>query len=224
MAGHDVPALPDPRPILPFLQLFTIVILKPGSLLGRCLLTLHLPALSILQDDHFVLAPDGTLPGDENVARIFDVLEMTRIGLDPVPESLGVIPLSSEHPEFTQQRYWRLTLPTEAILAALIARVATGTFESEEILVARAIYHKLSLEIVEAKLHGGGGPSSGSGPGRGGGRGGHGGKSGRGCGGSGLTSTHKMKLRSTNREPPRKDGRRWSEQKEWLEISLLRNS
>jgi hypothetical protein len=219
MAGYAV-TLPDPTSILPFLGLFTIVILKPGDLLGCCIPTLHLPALSILQDNHFALAPAGTLPGGENVARIFDVLGM--IGLDSIPDSFGAIPLSPEYPEFGQQRYWRLTLPPEAILAALIARVAMSIFEGEEIHLAQEIYYTLGLEALARVPHGGGGPSGGGGPDRGGGSGGG---SGRGCGGSGpgargggvgggglsggKFSAHKRNLRSTNRNPPvrRSEGR-----------------
>ena len=102
----------------------------------------------MLQDNHFALAPDGTLLGDENVARIFDVLGMVR--LNPVPELPGVIPLSPEYPEFGQQCYWRLTLPTEAILAALIARIAIGTFGGEEIRLAQVIYLTLSSRSSRA--------------------------------------------------------------------------
>jgi len=211
MAGRAV-SLPDPTSILPFLGLFTLVTLKPGGLVGCRIPTQHLPALSILQDNHFALAPDGTLPGDENVAPIFDVLGM--VGLDPVPESLGVIPLSPEYPEFGQQRYWRLTLPTEAILAALIARITIGTFEGEEIHLARVIYLTLSLEAMEHGPHGGSGPGGGGGPDRGGGSGrgrggsrpGAGGGSGGGLSGA-KPSTHQRNLRSTDREPPRKRGR-----------------
>lgn len=95
--------LPDPTTILPFLGLFTIVILKPEQLVGCFICTQHLPALSILQDNNFVLAPNGTSPADENAARIFDVLEI--VNGDP-QISLGLIPLSPEIPEFHQQRYW----------------------------------------------------------------------------------------------------------------------
>lgn len=160
MAGHAVP-LPDPTSIMPFLGLFILVISKPRDLVGCHIPTLHLPALSIFQDNRFALAPDGTLPGDENVARIFDVLEL--VGLDSVPDSAGWIPLSPEYPEFQQQRFWRLTLQPEAVLSALMARVAVGTFRGEEIRLARAIYFALSLEAEELQS----GPSIGDGFGSG---------------------------------------------------------
>jgi hypothetical protein len=146
MAGHDVP-LPNPISILPFLGLFVIVILKPEDLVGCRIPTLHLPALSILQDNRFILAPDGTLPGDENAARIFDVLGL--VGLDPVPDSDGSILLSPEYPAFPQQRFWQLPSQPEAILSALMTRVAVGTFRGEEIRLARAIYFALSFEAEE---------------------------------------------------------------------------
>ncbi|KAF5382097.1 hypothetical protein D9615_004218 [Tricholomella constricta] len=221
MTGAIV-ALPDPAPILPFLGLFSIVILKPEGLVRRRISTQHLPALSILQDNRFMLAPDGTPPEGANVARIFDVLATG--ALDPVPVSQGMIPLSAEDPEFRQRRYWRLTVLPEAILTALMARNSLGTFRGEEIDVATRIYHILSLEAMQRNQLGpaggggpgdGGGPGHGGGPGRGGGRGrGRGGRSGRGRGGSGgggpsgdNSSPQKRTLRSTNREPPRKKGR-----------------
>ena len=218
MAGHAV-TLPDPTSILPFLGLFTIVILKPEGLLGCRIPTLHLPPLSILQDNHFAFAPAGTLPGDENVARIFDVLGM--IGLDPVPESCGMIPLSPEYPEFEQQRYWRLILPPEAILAALMTRITIGTFEGEEIRLAQEIYHTLRLEALAHGPDCGGRSGGGSGGGSGQGHGSSGpGARGGGRDGGGLSgdkfiaherNPRSRNPRSRNREPPRKKARRTGE-------------
>ena len=212
MAGEDVP-LPNPMPILPYLDLFTIVILRPQSLIESFINTRHLPALSILQGNRFEFAPDGTLPGDENVARIFDVECLNN--QHPAPVSLGGIPLSPEDPDFAQQHYWRLPLPTEVILAALINQVERGDFESEEIRVAQAIYHRLMLERLELGDDGGagpshsGGPSSGPGRGRGTGRGGMRPGARRG-GGSRLSVTklaHTMKLRSTDPPPKKRRGK-----------------
>lgn len=185
--GEDVSeSLPDPTPILPFLWLSTIVILKPESVLRRCIVTDSLPALSILQNNQFTFASNGTLPGDANVARVFDVLE-----LNPVPNSYGRIPLSLEDPGFREQRYWRLTLSMEAILAALMAQVGTGVFESQEIRVVQAIYRDLMIDFppVTATISKpNGGPCSGGPPGDDRGRGG----------------TPRKRKRSTNSEPSRK--------------------
>ena len=206
MSGEDV-ALPDPTTILPFLGLFTLVVLKPGPLVGCDICTKHLPVLSILQDNKFVRAPDGTSPADENVARIFDVLEVAR---ENPQISLGLIPLSPEAAEFHQQRYWQLTLKPEVVLAALISRIAGGIFEADEIGMAQAIYHVLDLRRLERPGLSGsglGGPGGGSGPGRGGGSG-RGGMSGRGAPGpSGESSVPKRTLRGTDRETAPKRSR-----------------
>jgi hypothetical protein len=114
----------------PFLGLFALVVLKPGPLVGCDICIKHLPVLSILQDNKFIRAPDGTSPADENVARIFDAPEVAR---ENPQISLGVIPLSPEAAEFHQQRYWQLTLKPEVVLAALISRIAGGIFEADEI-------------------------------------------------------------------------------------------
>jgi hypothetical protein len=210
MLGEEV-ALPDPTTILPFLGLFSIVVLKPKQLVRCDICTKHLPVLSILQDNKFVRAPDGTSPADENVARIFDVLEVAR---DNPQISLGLIPLSPESAEFPQQRYWQLTLKPEVVLAALIPRIADGTFEVDEIGVAQAIYYTLGLRRLERlglSVPGLGGPGGGGGSGRGGGSGG-GGMSGQGAPGggggpSGESSVHKRNLRSTDRETAPKRSR-----------------
>jgi hypothetical protein len=133
MAG-DAVALPDLAPIRPYLGFVTIVILRPGDLVGSFISTPHLPALSILQDDHFVPAPEGTSPAAQNVARIFDVIAATT---ESPPITHGTIPLSSEQPEFQQQRYWRLPVKFEAILAVLLDQIDKGDYDSEEIICAQ---------------------------------------------------------------------------------------
>ncbi|KAM6502735.1 hypothetical protein JOM56_002712 [Amanita muscaria] len=122
--GHVVNLPIDPTAILPYVPLFVIVILKPEQLGGRCISTLHLPPLSILEGNRFVLAPNGTLPTDQNVARIFDVLG---IAAAKPPKSAGWIPLSLVDAEFNQQRYWRLPVNAEAILAMLFSRISTAS-------------------------------------------------------------------------------------------------
>jgi hypothetical protein len=79
------------------------------------------------------------------VARIFDV----EIANGDPQISLRLIPLSPESPEFHQQRYWQLTLKPEVVLAVLIARIAGGTFEGDEIAVAHLSH--LALHSRSAK-------------------------------------------------------------------------
>jgi hypothetical protein len=136
--------VPDPTPILPYLGLFTIEILKPEYLNHCCIPTLHLPTLSILENNRFIIAPDGTSPADENVARIFDAAAIT----DKSQKSAGWIPLSPEDPEFDQQYYWRLTVDVEVVLAALFAQTATFTpfGRSNKVHTAQAIFCMLGLQ------------------------------------------------------------------------------
>lgn len=129
MAGHDV-ALPDPRSIFPYLGLFTIVILRPEAVVGYHLSTPHFPTLSILQNNHFESAPNGTSPVDQDVARIFDVLAIVA---NSPPTSFGIIPLSDDSPEYAQQHYWRLPVRIEVVLAALANRVGITSHKAEEI-------------------------------------------------------------------------------------------
>ena len=213
MAGENVP-LPNPMPILPYLGLFTIIILRQQSLIESFINTQHLPALSILQENRFEFAPDGTLPGDKNVARIFDVEWLHN--QHPAPVSLGGVPLLPEDPDFAQQHYWHLPSQTEAILAVLIDQVGRGgNFQSEEICVAQAIYHRLMLDDLEPRDDGGAGPSEGGGPSGGPGHGhgsGHGGRRpGAHHGGGGRLGVpklaHTMKLRSTDPPPKKRRGK-----------------
>ena len=193
MAGDDV-ALPDPTNILPYLGLFTIVALRPDDLVGCSITTPHLPGLSHQQDNRFLPAPPGTSPADENVARIFDVLAVAA-GNPPI--SYGAIPLSPEHPQFQQQRYWRLPVKTEAVLAVLIDRTIGGTYESPEIQNAQNIADisrlmNRGLRISRPSAHDGPPPPPGGGSGGGpnGGNGGGGGDGPSGMGGARGSGAH----------------------------------
>jgi hypothetical protein len=164
MAGHNV-ALPDPRSIFPYLGLFTIVILRPEDVVRHHLLTPHYPTLSILQYNHFESASNGTSPVDQNVARIFDVLA---IAADPHPISFGIIPFSDDSPEYTQQRYWRLPVKVEVVLAALANQVGMGVYEAEELcriqyIIGNLMQRRSTADVT--RVSGSGGPSGGgSGP------------------------------------------------------------
>lgn len=134
--GLDVD-LPDLESVLPFLGLFTLVILLPEELDRLQLVTHHLPNLSILDGSQFISAPTDTLPDAPGVARIFDVLAIT----DTLPEKYCRIPLSPYHIEFTHQRYWRLPAKPEVALMMLMERIRGVTDTGcEEINHARLIY------------------------------------------------------------------------------------
>jgi hypothetical protein len=133
--------LPDPAPILPYLGLFTLVILEPDEVSGCRLLTIHLPNLSILEGSSWVPAPSATPADARHVARIFDPLARS-----PGAISLGYIPLSPQDLEFQQQRYWRLPLDIGAVLAALIVGVGFGPNRCTEISLVKDIAAILDLE------------------------------------------------------------------------------
>jgi hypothetical protein len=177
MTGNDVD-LPNPTSILPYLGLFTIVLLKPSEVVGCVINTSHLPTLSVIRNNRFERAPIGTSPADPKAARIFDSLALA--GTTP-PMSLGYIPLSPQHPEFSERRYWRLPLQIEAVLSGLMDRVGKLPYECEEINLVQNITDVLSLrrrgvriprDIIREPSHDvgpggsdntGGGPGSGSG-------------------------------------------------------------
>jgi hypothetical protein len=134
--------LPDPTAILPYLGLFTLVVLDPEELEGQVIGTTHLPDLSILQNRHFIPAPTNTSPTVPNAARIFDALAV--VSANP-PKQRGHIPLCSQDPEFQQQRYWRLPTQIGVILAGLIARVGFCIYSCEESRLAQYIWSVLAL-------------------------------------------------------------------------------
>ncbi|KIL66585.1 hypothetical protein M378DRAFT_160578 [Amanita muscaria Koide BX008] len=178
MTGDEV-ALPDPTPILPYLGLFTIVTLRPYDVLGCTILTNHLPELSHLQENCFSPAPHGTSPADQNVAQIFDVLA---IAAGNPPISLGDIPLSPEQPQFQQQRYWRLPVAIEVVLAVLIERAGAGINEIPEIKTAKAIASIINLKSIDFKGFKSSADDGLPSVGPGGGGGSSGGPNGGGCG------------------------------------------
>src|ERR1700722_17787239 len=133
--------LPDPKSILPYVGLFTIVVLTPELLHGKFITTHYLPVLSISQGGDFVRAPPGTSPTDSNTARIFDVFSLIRMDTihDPTTIFHGIIPLSPQFPQFQQQRYWRLPVNPGVILAGLMSRLVARCYDSEEIGLTQQI-------------------------------------------------------------------------------------
>jgi hypothetical protein len=140
MTGSTVP-LPDLTPILPYLGLYTIVVLIPDKVHRHCIPTMHLPTLTIIRNRLFVPAPRRTSATKPDVARIFDVLAL--VGTDP-PISMSFVPLSPQHIEFNQQRYWRLPAYPEAIFVALNDRVGRRSFDAVEI----GLTQRITSEII----------------------------------------------------------------------------
>ena len=180
--------LPDPNTILPYLGLFSLVVLTPDDLKDHILLTSHLPDLSILQNNRFIAAPANILPTAPNVAQIFDVIAV----IDTKPlRQFGHIPLSPEDPAFRHKRYWRLPTKIGPILAVLVDRVRYVVDGCEEIAVARQIHSILILNLDGIPVprpplsQPGSGRSDGSGPSGGGGGGGGGGEGGPSSSGGG---------------------------------------
>jgi hypothetical protein len=208
MAGDTV-TLPDLMSILPYLGLVAVVILRPDDTVGCAISTQHLPPLSILQNNHFVPAPEGASPAAQNVARIFDVIAVATA----LPQkSPGIIPLSSEDPEFQQQRYWRLSVKTEAVLATLFRRIGNVMhYSSAEIDCAQKIFSVLCLQShgLEVVVYPEIGGSS------------RGGRDGIGLRG-GNSDDPKRSLRDSDRtEPPPKRGRTKRTMRGHVETSLL---
>jgi hypothetical protein len=141
--------LPGIEPILPYLGLYTLVILLPNKLDGSEIPAHHRPDLFVLDGNRFISAPPNTLPDASGVARIFDVSVIS----DELPKAYYTIPLSPKHAAFTQQRYWRVPAKPEVILTMLMDRIRGVTETScEEINRARIIYCKLLLHKV--RMHG----------------------------------------------------------------------
>ena len=129
-------------PILPYLGLYTLVPLKPDELVGLIITTPLLPNLSILRQGQFVPAPAHTSPTAPNVARIFDVLDVTGS-----QGRLGVIPLSPSHAQFIEHRYWRLPVSPEVVLSMFMYRVLPlpPTSICKEIELTQTIHSLLVL-------------------------------------------------------------------------------
>jgi len=104
-AGTQVD-LPDPSDILPYLDLYTLVVLDLERVARQ---------LSLLFTYHHF--PSGQFrPATTSTARIFDPIAAA------AKNHWAAIPSSSGYPEFNHQRYWRLPINTEMILVMLIER------------------------------------------------------------------------------------------------------
>lgn len=154
--------LPNPTAIIPYIGLFTLVTLDPTTAARNIMTTPYLPGLSIIHNNEFEEAPANTSATAENVARIFDSLDIE----EDTPFNLGVVPLAPGVAAFEEKRYWRIPVLAGAVFAALMARLMDDSSECEDIVLARRIVAHLTL-----KTSGGSGPSGGPSGGRAGGRG-----------------------------------------------------
>jgi hypothetical protein len=128
--GVDVD-LPNVNTILPFLNLYTLVILRPRELDGTRITAWHRPHLSTLNDagTKFITAPSKCSPDAPGVVRIFDVLTITDTDTHTTHTDSYVIPMSPENSEFVQRRYWRMPARPGVVLAILMERIRPVTAE-----------------------------------------------------------------------------------------------
>jgi len=133
------------KTLLPYVGLCTLVSLLPEDLDGhniKCIKAGHQPDLSVVSGRNFISAPQSTMPGAKDTARIFDVLQVP----DDPPETSYAIPLSPRHTEYLHHRYWRLPTGVEpgVLLVSLIKWIPLLTHStSKEIEYAHRIYIEL---------------------------------------------------------------------------------
>jgi hypothetical protein len=166
LSDGEFRGLPDTQSIIPFLGLYSIIVVQPHKEDQYRILTGSLPRLSVLRTDGFEFAPDGTSAGDPNVVRIFDVLAFPN---SPIPVVLGQIPLSPASPDFAHRHLWRLPVAFPIILTTLLCSTIAITSDIEELQLALQIRNiiqsaKLGLPMMVSGSDGGGG-GSGSGGG-----------------------------------------------------------
>jgi hypothetical protein len=160
--GNPQP-IPDPVSILPYIGLYTVVHLKPDRLLKLGLASAKFPGLSILRNGEWVPAPPGTVPNATDVSRIFDARGIPTTAPYGTP---GHIPLSSDHPDYLQKRYWRLPKSTLGgiLSAVMMSAVPSPSLADEEFRRVRILYHTLGLMHARSRLSGGFGGSRSGGP------------------------------------------------------------
>jgi hypothetical protein len=164
---------------MPYIGLFTLVTLDPTVAARNIMITPFQPGLSVIRNNKFRRAPANTSAAAENVARIFDSLDIE----EDAHINLGMVPLVPGVAAFEEKRYWRFPVFAGTIFAALMARLPYDLSECEDIELARRIVAHITLKSSGGSgPSGSGGPSGGGGGGRGGGRG-NGPSSGRGGGG-----------------------------------------
>jgi hypothetical protein len=143
--------LPDPTSVLPFWGLYTLVALKPlNKLLPHeqelVITSPHLPKLSLIQDNHFDIAPPGTSPHAHSAARIFDVMALR----DTTPTfKPGQIPLFPSHPDYGHSRFWRLPINPGVVLSVMLQHLPTAPLN--DVGIALTMHLSGLLSIVAAR-------------------------------------------------------------------------
>ena len=140
------------KTLLPYVGLCTLVSLLPEDLDGHNIKSIkagHQPDLSVVRGRNFIPAPQSTMPGAKDTARIFDILQVP----DDPPETSYAIPLSPRHTEYLHHRYWRLPTGVEpgVLLVSLMKCIPLLTRStSKEIEYAHRIY--IELRNIEAGI------------------------------------------------------------------------
>lgn len=145
-ASSETPVgIPDPKAILPFLGVFTMITLNPPRA-GCCRITPHLPNLSIIRGHKFIKAPSNVSATANSACRVFEPSAID----NNTPENMGVIPLSPQDEGFNEKRYWRLPVPAAAVLAAIFERLPYESSQCEDIRLAHIIRDTLNLQRLGA--------------------------------------------------------------------------
>jgi hypothetical protein len=140
--------LPDADSVLPFLGLYTLIILKDQTTVPThdqtlSINTSHMPELSVLQGHEFVSAPPGTQAS--STVWIFSVMNLP----EEPPWIPGQIPLHPSHPEFNHQCLWRLPTEPEVILSRQMELLGSASHNSAEMTLA--MYLNGRLNIITAR-------------------------------------------------------------------------
>jgi hypothetical protein len=153
--GTEV-SLSNPESVFPYLGLYTMVTLRPDEVSDTEITTSYFASLSILRGSRFINAPASTSATSAKAARIFDSSAID----NATPKCLGTVPLSPQDPGFKEQRYWRIPVPADAILAAFIERLHLDESQCEDVKLARVIRASIEMEELADDNAPGGSKSS----------------------------------------------------------------
>ena len=147
--------MPDSASVLPFWGLYTLVTLKPlNKLLPHeqelVITSPHLPTLSVIQGDHFDIAPPGTSPHAYSTACIFDVMALR----DTTPTfKPGQIPLFPSHPDYGRSRFWRLPINPGIALSVMLEHLPTAPLNDVGIALTMHLSGLLSIAAAWRMLN-----------------------------------------------------------------------